>query len=309
MWNFRLNGLVSHRAPLTLILLSTLSFSAFTTLIPEDAAAQSADRGGMINRLDRLERDLQILQKDYYRGEKSGGASVAPTAAAAAEMNVSLDALQEELRSLRGRLEEMEHQQRRVTERFDGLERDMDARLISLEQHASSAAPAVIAPPVIGGGAAPEEPVVSVREAAEEAPAEAPKSTRSKYTNSNDHYNAAFKLLNQSDYAAAASEFESFTREYPKDVLVGNAYYWLGETYYVRGNYAQAAEKFRSGFEAMPQGAKAPDNLLKLAMSLSNIDRKDESCVVLSQLVKKYGDKSQMVKNKAQKEREKLSCE
>ncbi len=305
MREFRTFGPASHRALFILILLSTFLF-----LSP---AFSQADRSGMIDRLNRMERDMQMMQRDYYRGTAEGKAptgAAAPSGAVAAELNVSLNAIQEELRQLRGRIEEMEHQQQRVTERFESLERDMDARLGMLERNATSAAPATISPPVIGGNTDAQEPMVSVRDAeSDEAPATKPATAASSgYQNSNEHYNAAFKLLNQGDYTQSAAEFESFTQQYPDDVLVGNAYYWLGETHYVRSQFEQAAEKFRSGFEAMPQGPKSPDNLLKLAMSLSALQRKDEACVVLSQLIKKHSDKSQVVKRKAEKERDKLGC-
>ena len=78
------------------------------------------------------------------------------------------------------------------------------------------------------------------------------------------------------------------SKKHPKDPLVGNAYYWQGETYYIRRDYVNAADSFRQGFEALPTGPKAPDNLLKLAMSLNALNRDKEACVVLGQVISKY---------------------
>lgn len=53
---------------------------------------------------------------------------------------------------------------------------------------------------------------------------------------------------------------EGFLRQFPNDGLAGNAQYWLGETYYVRQDYQNAAIAFGEGFQRYPKSAKAPDN-------------------------------------------------
>ena len=84
-------------------------------------------------------------------------------------------------------------------------------------------------------------------------------------------YDYAFGLLRQANYAGAEEAFSAFLVENPDHTLAGNAKYWLGETYYVRGNYQQAAVTFAEGFESYPDNSKAPDNLLKLGMSLASL--------------------------------------
>ena len=114
--------------------------------------------------------------------------------------------------------------------------------------------------------------------------------------------------MNQAKYVEAGAALESFTQRYPKDPLIGNVYYWLGETYYVRENYLKSADNFRQGFETMPDGVKAPDNLLKLALSLNMLNKKREACVVLKQLQIKYqGQKTPVLEKAASKEKE-LGC-
>jgi TolA-binding protein len=89
---------------------------------------------------------------------------------------------------------------------------------------------------------------------------------------------------------------------------VGNAYYWLGETHYIRQDYVSAADNFREGFEALPNGPKAADNLLKLAMSLSAMKKTNDACVVLDQLLVKFKETSTTVAQKAQSERTRIGC-
>ena len=69
-----------------------------------------------------------------------------------------------------------------------------------------------------------------------------------------DQYNFAFGLLKQADYPAAEAALKSFIRQHPNDGLAGSAQYWLGETYYARGNYAEAAIAFAEGYKRYPKG-------------------------------------------------------
>ncbi|MCI5049316.1 MAG: tol-pal system protein YbgF [Rickettsiales bacterium] len=123
------------------------------------------------------------------------------------------------------------------------------------------------------------------------------------------HYDEAFKALNQEEYAKARQLFDRFVIDYPKDELVGNAYYWLGETYFISKNYGQSALQYRKGFQALPDGPKAADNLLKLAMSLSEGKKNKEACVVLKQIHKKYEDSSETVTRRAKHEMARIKCE
>ncbi len=123
-----------------------------------------------------------------------------------------------------------------------------------------------------------------------------------------DLYNEAFRLLNQNNYAGAEASFRQFTSLYNTDPLIGNAWYWLGETFYVRRDFVKSADSFRQGYKALPEGPKAGDNLLKLAMSLSALDKDGEACVVLRQVKKNFSSNSQALKAKTEQEIDRLGC-
>ena len=90
--------------------------------------------------------------------------------------------------------------------------------------------------------------------------------------------------------------------------LAGNAVYWLGETYYVRKDYARAATYFLDGFQKYPQSRKGPDNLLKLGMTLGELNHKAEACQALNQVAKKYPKAPEKVMQRASAEIKRLSC-
>jgi len=123
-----------------------------------------------------------------------------------------------------------------------------------------------------------------------------------------ESYDRAFSYLREKDYANAESAFQTFLKGYPDHALAENAQYWLGETYYVRGDYEQAARVFAEAYQKYPQGAKAGDNLLKLALSLSGQNKTADACVAFAQLKKQFGSTPSPILSRADREIAKLSC-
>lgn len=280
-------------------------FTALALGFSLSASAQTADNEATMERMNRLENDLQILQKQVARGETPAAAPAGDASAPltnAAQLEVRFSAVEDQLRELRGRVEEAENGNRRLTERLDNFQKDIEFRLAE----ASKAAPAKEAEPK-----KEEKKEKEAEPEANESKKEAEKAkstTKSEFKTPRDHYNYAFRLLNQTQYDAAAESFRLFVETYPKDQLVGNAYYWQGEAYYIRRDYVAAADLFRQGFETMPDGPKAADNLYKLALSLVALDRGKEGCVVLQQVASRFKKTATNVVSKAEEELKKNNC-
>ncbi|HKD56006.1 MAG TPA: tol-pal system protein YbgF [Hyphomicrobiaceae bacterium] len=121
-------------------------------------------------------------------------------------------------------------------------------------------------------------------------------------------YETAYGYLLQRDYGAAEAAFDEFLRRHPNDPLAGNAQYWLGESLYVRGQYRAAAGAFLKGYQTYGKSAKAPESLLKLAMSLQRLGQKDAACSSFSELTTKFPSAPSHVKTTAQTERQRAGC-
>lgn len=121
-------------------------------------------------------------------------------------------------------------------------------------------------------------------------------------------YDYAFEFLKRQDYARAEAAFREFMKRYPKDALAGNAQYWLGETHYVRNDLQKSVIEFMNGYQNYPKSNKAPDNLLKLGMSLSRLGQTKEACTALGRLSKDYPEATDQIKRSAQQERQRLKC-
>jgi tol-pal system protein YbgF len=123
-----------------------------------------------------------------------------------------------------------------------------------------------------------------------------------------EQYEYATNLIQRGNYDQAEVALKAFVQQHPKDELTGNAQYWLGETYYVRNDFKNAAVAFAEGYQKYPNSQKAPDNLLKLAMALGQQGQKENACVALRQLEKRYPDASANIKDRAVRAKKNYSC-
>ena len=134
-------------------------------------------------------------------------------------------------------------------------------------------------------------------------PAKAPESTDAEAL-----YKDAYSHMLRRDYASAQSAFGSLLKNHPQSRMAGNAQYWLGETYYVRGKYRPAADAFLKAYRNYSNGIKAPDSLMKLALSLTRLGQKGAACKTFDELDTKYPDAPSHVKQRAGMERRRAGC-
>ena len=65
-------------------------------------------------------------------------------------------------------------------------------------------------------------------------------------------YDNGMKSFNSRNYQAALRSFSDFTKTYPKNKLVSNAWFWQGESQYQLKNYAEAALAYENVISAIP---------------------------------------------------------
>ncbi len=122
-------------------------------------------------------------------------------------------------------------------------------------------------------------------------------------------YAAAYALLlKKRDYVSAEQALRAFIQDYPDHKLAGNAYYWLGETFYVRNNYEGAAKAFAKGYKNFPEGTKAPDNLLKLGLSFRGMGQDESACHVFRKLTENYPDAPAVIVTRVEQEQAEAAC-
>ncbi len=121
-------------------------------------------------------------------------------------------------------------------------------------------------------------------------------------------YNQGYGDLLRRDYDSAEIAFRRLIEGHPNDKLAGDAQYWLGESYYVRGQYKNAADAFLKGYKSYGASPKAPDSLLKLGMSLAALGQKEAACSSFAELGTKFPSAPSHVREEAASERRKAGC-
>lgn len=121
-------------------------------------------------------------------------------------------------------------------------------------------------------------------------------------------YQQGYGALLQKDYAGAEGAFSQLIEAFPNDPLAGGAQYWIGETYYARGLYKDAADAFLKGYKRYKSSEKAPDTLLKLGMALGELGQKDAACSTFNELKTKYPGAPDHIREEASTQRKRAGC-
>jgi tol-pal system protein YbgF len=297
--------------------------AALCLVIGSADLVQAQDNQALIDKIDRLERDIRTMERLVYRGDvakpksttgsstssgaSSGGGSVGDT-------ELRMSDIEGQMRKLTGNVEEVDNRIAQLEQRFEKLLRDLDLRLREIEQRlAGTPAPANTS---AAGTTAPKTAPKTLK-----APAPAKTTTPARTSETTtaaavqlpdgtpeDKYNFAMNLLRTHKYDQAEGAFTAFLDQHGKDRLAGHAKYWLGETYYVRQNYDAAAKTYLTGYQEFPESAKAPDMLLKLSVTLGILGENSEACIILEELGDRFPDATSAIRTRAKRERKKAGC-
>lgn len=285
-------------------------FFCFVVVVGMSAAyAQSDD---FMNRLGRLENEMDTLNRAVYKGEKPPPSLYTGNAASGSE--VRLQQLETQIRDLTGKIEQQSYDMQQLGSRLNEVEAaqrgtrvgkapsaiDGNKALYNRQNNTALPAQGTDTGNIDYGYRPPEtsqDPSLGMKTA-----------TPAPSNNAAGQYEQAFSYLKSGDYGAAEKGFDRFLKQYPDHALSANAIYWLGETHYVRNDYAKAAQVFAKAYQKYPGGPKGADNLLKLGMSLGGMGKTKDACVALGQLKTEYPKGPTPVLRRAQQESDKLNC-
>jgi len=121
-------------------------------------------------------------------------------------------------------------------------------------------------------------------------------------------YHEAYAYILSGDYPLAQQSFERYITEYPDSTKIADAYYWLGEAKFAQGQYHDAAKTLLTAHKQFPNSPKAPDMLLKLGMSLAALDNRDTACATYREVLLRYPNASEAFRKKVAIEQSAMSC-
>ncbi|HEX2752493.1 MAG TPA: tol-pal system protein YbgF [Alphaproteobacteria bacterium] len=286
------------------LLLTAAALAGFLLVTPATAGfAQNADTAQLLGRINQLENQIQTLSRTVYRG-KAGAADAAAMAGqpvdtgAIASIDVRLSDLENKQRNMVGQLEQLSHDVRQMKAQLEKTLQDNEVRFQQMEQRGG-----------LSGGSNSGTTMQGKLYADDTSAAAATSLGGNPNTDpANRLYDSAFSDIRESKYESAAGKLNRFMSMYPSHALAPNAQYWLAETYYVRGEYAQAARMFAQGYQDYPKGPKAGDSLLKLGLSLAQLGKKEDACLSYLQLKKEFPGVQSTVTRRADQEIKRLGC-
>lgn len=185
------------------------------------------------------------------------------------DLQGQIEALNGEIRKLRGQNEELAHGLQDAEKREKDFYVDLDARLRHFEsaEEAAKEAP----PPPAASAATPVEPV----DPADPAP-------------ENRAYEAAYSLYKKGSYADAVKAFQEFFGKYPESVHLANSGYWMGSAQLSLQDYKGALGSLQAVLKNFPTYAKAADVLFNIATCQQELNQTAAANKTLKQLIAKY---------------------
>ena len=221
------------------------------------------------------------------------------------DLVIQMQQLQDEVRMLRGMVEDQGIQLESLSKRQRDQYLDLDQRLNT--QRRSATAPALSNNRVTTSGAVPasagslpviREDVPDVRPSMDtpsSTTAIATPDTQARELAASPEaekaaYDQGFQSLKDLKYADSATQFSAFVRQYPNSDYADNAQYWLGESYYVTRNYDIALEAFQTLLSNYPDSPKVADGLLKIGYTHYELKQWDQARAALVQVQEQYPD-------------------
>ncbi len=274
-----------------------------------------------------LTKDLKTLEKAVY--EKSDIVSSSASLMKADGLNediltkhlLKLNEIEDQFRELTNKFEEINFKFDKLSSRVTKIQSDTQLRFSDLEGSGSDKSKKKVSLPGSSKpndfGANPGYSVIGLPEKQETNSIESAQTVITEEPEKkdllpskppNEQYEFAVSFMKIGDYETAEFALKEFIEKNKDHDLAGNAQYWYGETFRIRQLYSDAATAYLDGYQNYPKSKKAPDNLLKLGITMVQLGEKDQGCKMIIGVKKEYPKASKSVLQKAQYEQKKFKC-
>jgi len=236
---------------------------------------------------------------------------------------LKLNEIENQFRELTNKFEEVNFKLDKLSSRVTKIQSDTQLRFSDLENGNTTASkerktilPGSTKPQDFGAAPGyqttnlPKKQSINSIESAQTVITEEPEKKESLLPNksADEQYDFAVSFMKIGDYETAEFALKEFIEKNKDHDLAGSAQYWYGETFRIRQLYSDAATAYLDGYQNYPKSKKAPDNLLKLGITMVQLGEKDQGCKMISGLKKEYPKASKSVLQKAQYEQKRFKC-
>ena len=277
-----------------------------------------------------LTKDLKTLEKAVYKKSDVISAGNQTSLSPSNGLNedimtkhlLKLNEIEDQFRELTNKFEEVNFKLDKLSSRVTKIQSDTQLRFSDLENQdieikkTKKNLPGTSKPNDFGANPGysvsnlPEKQETSSIESAQTVITESPEKKESLLPDKppKEQYEFAVSFMKIGDYETAEFALKEFIQKNKDHDLAGNAQYWYGETFRIRQLYSDAATAYLDGYQNYPKSKKAPDNLLKLGITMVQLGEKDQGCKMIISLKKEYPKASKSVLQKAQYEQKKFKC-
>ena len=312
----------------TSIILFFITFISFGNVV--NAEDEEIYLKAISDQIQVITKDLKTLEKAVY--QKSDIVSKKPSSSSSSDgLNedimtkhlLKLNEIENQFRELTNKFEEVNFKLDKLSSRVTKIQSDTQLRFSDLEGNENKpstekqvALPGSSKPQDFGAAPGyqttnlPKEQSINSVESAQTVIAEEPEKRDSLLPNKSaeEQYEFAVSFMKIGDYETAEFALREFIDKNKDHDLAGSAQYWYGETFRIRQLYSDAATAYLDGYQNYPKSKKAPDNLLKLGITMVQLGEKDQGCKMISGLKKEYPKANKSVLQKAQYEQKKFKC-
>lgn len=295
-----------------------LCFSALSVALIAATPADAQSRRELAERIDATEVRIGELESEFMAGDPVAEALIR-----------RMDELEYQVQSLTGEAERLNFENRQLRQQVETLQSEMEAARRPVAPTPDDPAVAWMneglgpdGETVLQNGAEtangaelavidPNDPHGEARAAATGVLGGAPASGNGGGAAPLDPattYEAARARLLDGDFIGAQDGFERFVADNPDHGLTSQAYYWLGETFYVRSDFTRAADAYIASLRQQPEGEKAPDALVRLAASLHGMGRTEDACSTLARFGRQFPNAAPASQARAARESVRANC-
>ena len=243
-----------------------------TLLIPGASEAETVS--DLRAQLSVLNGQVQQLRDELVQRGAAGGLPSDPASAL-----VRLDQLESELRRITDRVDVLTNDLDRVIRDASNRVGDIEFRLTELEGGDPAAAPSVDAP-LLGGGLT--RPMPRPRSDADGS------GGAQLAVSEQADFEAAVAAAAAGEHEEAARRFATFLDTYPGGPLSDRARLGRAEALASGGQFQLAARAYLDAFSGNPQGEQAPAALRGLGTSLASLGQTSEACLTFTEVELRY---------------------
>jgi TolA-binding protein len=275
---------------LRLVLLGSVVFALAVPAIAQDTNVEG--------RVGKLEKEMRAVQRQVF--PNGAGKFIEPdiqspnapktttsTTTATADLLARVDALETQLATLTGQVEQQGNSMRGMEGRLKALE----SQLAQNQPGVASTSPA--APAIASTTAAKPKPAVTpppARPTAARTNAVAAIARPATGDGFEDGYNYGYRLWEAKFFPEAQVTLEETVSKYPKHKRASFARNLLGRAWLDDKKPATAVKVFYDNYKTDPRGERAPDSLFFLGAALTDLGKTAEACEAFGELAKAYPD-------------------